>query len=253
MQTRLLVDADILLYSHSMACMETNLIHSEYYKCEILHQYARLDKAKLEFAASIEGLVRTLSADRTILVLTDNFQNFRKGIMAEYKGQRTADRPLAYYRLREWVVEQYHTECWPTLEGDDVLGILTSQTHKEGWQTVCASLDKDMKTVPGEHYNWRTGLRFNVDEAGAARNHLYQTLVGDTVDNYKGCKGVGPVKATKILDTDCTWAAVVAAYEKAEMTEADALRNAQVAYILQHGDYDRDTQAVTLWQPPVGE
>jgi hypothetical protein len=39
------------------------------------------------------------------------------------------------------------------------------------------------------------------------------------------------------------------AYDKAGLTEEDALVQARVAYILRKSDYDRKTQTVKLWRP----
>jgi hypothetical protein len=47
------------------------------------------------------------------------------------------------------------------------------------------------------------------------------------------------------------WEAVVAAFEKAKLTEADALVQAQVARICRASDYDFKTKKVKLWQQPM--
>jgi DNA polymerase-1 len=44
------------------------------------------------------------------------------------------------------------------------------------------------------------------------------------------------------------WKIVVKAYEKAGMNEQDALQQARVARILRHGEYDKKTGEVKLWQ-----
>ena len=82
----------------------------------------------------------------------------------------------------------------------------------------------------------------------ADRWHLAQTLIGDPTDNYKGCPKIGAVGAKKILDKDCSWAAVVAAYEKAGLSEEDALAQARVARILRFEDVDEDMNPI-LWTP----
>ena len=88
-----------------------------------------------------------------------------------------------------------------------------------------------------------------MDNSAADRFHLYQTLVGDQTDNYKGCPGVGPVKAETALGANPTWASVVGCYEKAGLTEEDALVQARVARILRHGEYNKMTCEVKLWTP----
>ena len=74
-----------------------------------------------------------------------------------------------------------------------------------------------------------------------------QTLIGDIADGYKGCPGIGAVKAKKLLDEAPVWATVKDAYEKAGLTEEDALQQARMARILRSSDYP-DGQ-VKLWSP----
>tara|TARA_R100000700_G_C3130555_1_gene115965 strand:- start:592 stop:885 length:294 start_codon:yes stop_codon:yes gene_type:complete len=93
-----------------------------------------------------------------------------------------------------------------------------------------------------------TEVTETVTETLANYMHLYQTLVGDATDNYKGCPGVGPKKATEILE-EPTWDSVVKAFEKAGLTEEDALVQARVARILRADDYNFHKEEVILWQP----
>lgn len=89
---------------------------------------------------------------------------------------------------------------------------------------------------------------------------MVQTLMGDRVDGYLGCPGVGEKTAPRILDKlvqspgriskaefSDVWAGIVAQFEKAKSTAAEALTNAQVARILHARDYEGET--VRLWQP----
>jgi DNA polymerase-1 len=84
--------------------------------------------------------------------------------------------------------------------------------------------------------------------------HMFQTLTGDAVDGYKGCPGMGPVGAQKLLSDgmameDGMWPMVVKAYEKKNLTEEDALRNARLARILRWDDWDRKKKEPILWTP----
>jgi DNA polymerase-1 len=77
-----------------------------------------------------------------------------------------------------------------------------------------------------------------------------QTLQGDSVDGYKGCPGIGPKKAEKILaDSTDPWGDIVSAYMGKGLTEDDALVQAQVARICQHQNYNYDTAEVIPWTP----
>ena len=73
------------------------------------------------------------------------------------------------------------------------------------------------------------------------------------MDNYAGVKGVGPVKAKKILDGAKTevelWERTRTAFVKAGYTEEDCLTQVRLARILRDGDYDNQLNAVNLWRP----
>ena len=56
------------------------------------------------------------------------------------------------------------------------------------------------------------------------------------------------MKANKILGKSCSWKAVVEAYAKESLTEADALVQARLAKILQHEDYNQKTGEIKLWK-----
>ena len=82
---------------------------------------------------------------------------------------------------------------------------------------------------------------------------MYQTLIGDTVDGYYGCKGIGDKTAKKILgnigENSLTemWKKVVETFIAKGFTEDDALLNARMARILHSEDYDFKKKEVKLW------
>ena len=87
-----------------------------------------------------------------------------------------------------------------------------------------------------------------------ANFHFYkQVLTGDAVDNYKGCPGIGVKRALDLLEEPLTaeeyWSQIVTAYNKAGLTEEDAIIQARMARILRNDDYDYDKQEVKLWEP----
>lgn len=170
--------------------------------------------------------------------------NFRKSIDANYKsGRKKSRKPLAYKAMVEWVQTQYTTLTIKDLEADDVLGL-------QSRGSIIVSWDKDMRQVPGMHYNPVTDEQFEVTADEGYRYFLTQTLTGDRVDGYTGLPGCGPVKAERILNADCSWAAVVRAYADEGLTEKDALKQARLAYILKNpNDYNKQSEYVKLWTP----
>jgi DNA polymerase-1 len=192
----------------------------------------------------LKWITERLEASDARLCLSDT-TNFRKDISDTYKGNRSwMKRPVVLRPLREWLISEKGAIVYPTLEGDDVMGILATQDDTD---TIIVSLDKDMKTIPGRFYRSEADGVINISTEEADYYHLYQTLIGDVSDGYKGCPGIGAAKAKKLLDDTPTWDAVVSTFEKAGLTEEDALQQARLARILRSSDYP-DGQ-VKLWSP----
>jgi DNA polymerase-1 len=182
--------------------------------------------------------------------------NFRYTVDPTYKNNRANSRkPLCYVELREQVEADFKCKALPGLEADDVMGIIATTPAVQKRSPIIVSQDKDMQTIPTSV--WRQGELINVTEAQADYWHMFQTLVGDTSDGYKGCPGVGKVKAEQILSEIHTdnqgrtnmWDKVVKTYEKAGLTEQDALTQARLARILRFTDWNSDTKEPILWNP----
>lgn len=185
--------------------------------------------------------------------------NFRYTVDPTYKNNRASSlKPMCYAALRELVGGDYKVLSMAGLEADDVMGIMATQPSNK--QKIIVSQDKDMKTIPTTVWDGKD-LQ-TISPAWADYNHLYQTLIGDTSDGYKGCPKVGPVKAEKLLafsdeekllsyeeQQNLRWKRVVAAYEKAGLNEEHALKQARLARILRSSDWDAEKKVPILWSP----
>ena len=237
---KLVVDGDIYAYTYAASNEE----YEEYDgwlipKWDMREMRAQWDKF----------IAEKIPAHTEVVVAFSDSLNFRKKVEPTYKGNRKGvAKPIMYKPLVDWIKETYDCRVYPTLEADDIIGLLVSG---EGYVSV--SEDKDMRTIPGSHFSLKVNEVFSVSPAEADYFWMTQTLTGDTVDGYSGIPGIGPAKAPKILgDTatvDVLWPKVLAAYRQAGLTEKDALTQARLARILRHGDYNLDTRKVTLWQP----
>ena len=182
-----------------------------------------------------------------LMCFSDPKANFRKHLLPTYKANRAGKRkPLGYYEVFKRVHKNFRTYQKDTLEADDCVGILMTI---KGNNAVAVSGDKDFKSIPGKFYNFLQDEFYEISKEEADYNHLYQTLIGDTADNYKGCPGIGSVGAHKILDESPTWEAVVAAFEKKGLDEEEALLQARVARILRAEDYDFKKKVPKMWTP----
>lgn len=242
---RMLVDADMFLYAAASAAEKDVQFD------DIIHVFSSVSDAKVHFIEKLNVALEAAlikmkyTGDYEVLMCVSGNNNFRKEVLPSYKENRSGKRkPLCYYQLLEWMQEEYPYKLIDTLEADDLLGILSTAAPDH---SVIISGDKDMRCLPVTIYNHLQDTLETVDDYTADYNFFYQTLVGDTTDNYKGCPKVGAVGAKKILDNDCSWEAVVAQFEKQGLTEEDAYQQAHVARILRAGEYEFKTGKVKLW------
>lgn len=250
-QTTLLIDGDILAYEFA------NRGQRVYNWGDDVVSAACDDIADVVpgIKTRIRWLLDRLEAQQVVICLTPSpdTENFRKKLLPTYKANRPV-KPLLLPAVREWLQANYKVYLKEGIEADDSMGILSTHPTLIPGKKIIVSEDKDLKTIPGWLYVPRHDQLFLLEDEDADYYHLLQTLTGDATDNYKGCPGIGPVKADKIL-TSCTrsfmWRAVVEAYESKGLTADDALVQARVARILRHNEYDFKRKEPILWEPPT--
>ncbi|MCA1995707.1 MAG: hypothetical protein LDL56_00590 [Armatimonadetes bacterium] len=246
-KTAVLIDGDIIAYQAS-AGVEVSTDDGD--------RWTDFDGAARAVDVEIERIAEDVGADKIVVSLTDR-ENFRKEVYPDYKANRAgARKPLALSAARAHMQVSRKAIIKPRLEADDVIGILA--THRDvlgDYRRVIASIDKDLRGIPGLVYNWRKRDEGVVEVTAAKANGMFlmQTLTGDPVDGYPGLPGVGPVKARAILQGRrfaAAWAAIVEAYEAKGLTAEDALTQARLARILRAEDYDFSRKEPILWKPP---
>lgn len=201
-----------------------------------------------QFKSEIDALVTRFDATAVTLYFSDT-KNYRKELDPEYKGKRTKRKPVGYKKLLEWCNDNYRTIRVKNVEADDALGM---DCHLSPEEFILVSPDKDLKQISCLHFNGEEEFYVGPEEADLF--FWTQCLTGDPVDGYKGVPGIGAVGAKKILgsvksEAGDYWAAILAAYDKAGLTEEDAIRNARLARILRPGEYNSTTQEPILWTP----
>jgi DNA polymerase I len=240
---QLLIDGDLLLFKATVAAeFESNP------EGDLWFLSTNLEKARDMWDSQIKSITDALKTDDLVVVLS-GAKDFRRELEPTYKGNRKGKRkPLGYKVMQEWLYERHPgvVVSQEALEGDDYLGILA--TTPGAPDRIIVSEDKDLKTIPGKLYRMGTLHIINEDEAD--RNWLYQTLMGDASDGYKGCPGIGEVKAAAILSKPGDrWENVRQAFLKAGLTDDDAILQARLARILRHSDWDSETKQPRLWTP----
>ncbi|TAJ97137.1 MAG: hypothetical protein EPO10_28825 [Reyranella sp.] len=251
--TTLIVDADSFAYAAAVAA-ETTVE----WEPGQLSVSADADEAIAEVSRKLRNLKKELEADKLVLAISDASENgWRRKVYPKYKAHRKERKPLALQAVRDFLLSK-GAYLRPTLEADDVCGILATNSKIVPGPKIVVSIDKDLRTIPGRHFSplKRDEGIVVVDAHEANYFHMMQTLTGDVVDGYPGCPNIGPVKAKTILaETGIDfgksyWDAVVETFEKKGLTADDALVQARVARILRASDYDFKQKKVRLWTPP---
>lgn len=216
----------------------------------------------------------------------DPEKNWRKLILPTYKFQRkNTKKPVGYWEFLDALFARDDFICVrePMLEGDDVMGIIGSNSKAFGFdKAVLIGCDKDFKTVPNCDFLWDTEDKILVNTLETAnRAWYYQSINGDICDGYSGISGVGATGANEILDNPywleltteiikagknkgaertrwvsgevpegkTLWDCIIQLAAKQGMTESDLLVQAHVARILRYEDFDMNTRTITLFNP----
>jgi DNA polymerase-1 len=241
--------------------------------------HAEEGPAETKLLDRVDRLAEKAGADRIIIALSDA-DNWRKVILPSYKSNRSGVRkPILLKHLKALLEDSYETFIRPSLEADDVLGILSTWPELKG-KKVIVTKDKDLLTIPGFHLksNDADAGVFEVSEEEADKWHLIQSLAGDVTDGYTGCPGVGVDTARKIVEepfgweqyehtfksgkrkgvtelrwckreADSRWDAITSHFYKAGLGKDEALLQARVARICRASDYDFKNKSVKLWNP----
>lgn len=131
------------------------------------------------------------------MVYFSSSYNFRKSIWPLYKYNRIdVKRPRHLGVVKSYMLDMYNCRSVDYLEADDLLAAAMAAKSN----VVCCSIDKDLLQLEGTHYNINKRTITEVTREEGLYNLAMQALTGDSVDNIKGCPGIGPKKAAKILE-----------------------------------------------------
>ena len=236
----LLIDADLFLYQ-AAAAAEDEIDWGD----DVWSLSSDLKEAKQIFQDKLSQIHDRLGTKEQILCFSDR-ENFRRGVDPSYKSNRKKTRkPVGFKALVMWAKTTYKHYWKPALEADDCMGIMQTSP---GANTIIVSDDKDMKTIPGRLYRPMSDEMLTISFDEAQKHFFTQVLTGDPSDGYKGVPGIGAKRAEAALGNRPSWGAVIHAYQKAGMTEQDALQQARLARILRWSEWDPANAKVKLWE-----
>lgn len=270
-----LIDGDTIAFRAAAACE-----HIITWPTGMVETFARIPEGEAYVDNLLARLQKKVGYDDYKVFLSCPAQdNFRLQIDPGYKSNRANSvRPKLLGHLKGYLRLKYAAQHLAYLEADDCVGIFLTDPDRVPGDKVAVGKDKDFFTVPGKHFQLGDEAIREIDALEASLYHYRQTLSGDAVDGFAGCPGVGKKRAADIVadpirliprektitrgarkgqkvvgwfeDGPCSvWEAVVCNYEKAGLSEKDAIKTGRLAHILQHGDYDFDTKEITLWVP----
>lgn len=221
-----LIDGDILVYRVAFASQE---------ETEAI--------AKARMSAFVDELVTPadISSIEGYLTGKGNYRN-EIAVTATYKGNRKdVAKPVHYQFLRDYLEKEWGFLMVTGQEADDAIGIKAYTMDENDY--IIMSIDKDLDMIRGWHYNFVKKEKYFVKEEDTMRIFYKQVLTGDRTDNIEGLKGIGPVKAERILKECNTeeemYQAVLKAYEG---NEERVLENGQLLWIRREENQ--------MWQPP---
>lgn len=211
-----LIDADIILWRACMTAEYTVYIDPDQ---NVAWRYKKLVpeevRDRLISINVINSPEMAIDAFRSMMLNTINNTNATHAILflspkttfrhraaktLEYKGNRKERaKPVYHELLTQMMINQYGAIVCDDIEADDGLGIMQSHYSKENVSSVICSIDKDLKMIPGDHYNLTSFAQEIITPAKANMQFAIQLLTGDATDNIQGLTRVGIKTAEKIL------------------------------------------------------
>lgn len=168
--------------------------------------------ARARMREMIYGVLKDTGATDFQIYLSDSKGNWRLKLFPAYKANRTQPKPKHLPYLQNLLVSDWDAIVAEGEEADDALGIeqtkynfFEEDPEYGGDATVICSIDKDLKQIPGNHYNWDKKEKSYVTPSEGLYRFYYQLLVGDPGDNISvkeglSCRGIGGKKALSAIE-----------------------------------------------------
>lgn len=200
-----IIDGDILVYH---ACRTRNVKDSEGRTITPVFTQEQDDKYVEE---CWNRMISQLEAHKDAVYATSckiavkGDSNFRDQVFAKYKAHR-AESPIAFAvkALRKRLVEEGIAIKAEGMEADDQIRIWRQEAKASNTPCIICSVDKDLKMIPGKHYNLKSREISDISEEMAERVFYEQILKGDSTDNIGGLPGIGDIKARRMLESSVT-------------------------------------------------
>lgn len=169
------------------------------------------------FAMLLEKILKEEKPNH-FLVAFDGKTTFRHEKYSEYKGgrQKTPPELSEQFPYIRQLLDAYHIKRYEldNYEADDIIGTLSKEADKAGFQTIIITGDRDLTQLATDNvtiYYTKKGVtdvdHYTPDFIAEKYNGLtpnqiidMKGLMGDTSDNIPGVAGVGEKTAIKLLN-----------------------------------------------------
>jgi hypothetical protein len=153
------------------------------YRCAASAENDPVDIAISRMHGMVEEALQLTNADYYSMYLSGS-NNFRYQLYPEYKANRKdKERPKHLEVLKEHLIKGWNAKVSDGCEADDLIGC------DAGEDTIIVSIDKDLRQIPGMHYNLVKKVKDEVDQHQAWFNFYSQLILGDRSDNILGYDG----------------------------------------------------------------
>jgi DNA polymerase-1 len=201
------------------------------------------------FTSMLAKLLREEKVTHIAVVIDAPGKTFRSEAYADYKATRPGMpselAPQLPYIKRLVTALGIKLVEIPGVEADDVIGTLTKRACDAGGHVSIVTSDKDMMQLVGPcvtlidtMHDRRTGIDEVRARFGVAPEQVIDVmaLMGDTIDNIPGVKGIGEKTAVRLIEH---FGSVDEMYRRLDEVEGLGLRGAKrVRQILETGEED---------------
>ena len=165
------------------------------------------------FLRMLSSLMKDLSPEYIAVVFDLPGKTFRHEKYHGYKANRkeTPDElksqiPKIKELIKLWGIKIIEI---PGYEADDIIATLAKKGKNEGFEVIVVTPDKDMMQLVEENIKILNPVNGEIFDREKVKEKYgiypeqfvdYLAMVGDTVDNIIGVKGVGPKTASKLLN-----------------------------------------------------
>jgi len=217
--------------------------------------------ALFAFTGMLLKLYQQFSPSHVAMVIDGPGKTFRDELYEDYKANRDAPPDEFVQQLPRMIelAELFGIPVIPSegVEADDIMATLAHRCTQGDFDQALPGLsvrlvakDKDLEQVLSDRvqlWDLQTDSYLDVpklkDKRGITPEQVidYQALIGDSVDNVPGVKGIGPKTASKLLDQFGSLDEIIANVDQLKGKQQENVRNA-----IDSGQLELSRQLVTL-------